>query len=1413
MAGLHFDITGDNSNFLRKLREVETGVTNTSKEIEKNGLGIEDMFNKMTKAAAAFGAGFTAKELIQNIIQARGEIQQLEVAFTTMLGSGEKANVLMAQLIETAVKTPFELRDVADGARQLLAYGFAAEDVNQTLIRLGDIAAGLSIPLGDLIYVYGTTMTQGRLYTRDLIQFTIRGIPMIDELAKQLGVAKSEVQGLIEAGRVGFPEMQKVIESLTNEGGEFGGLMEAQSKTITGQISNIKDSFFIMLNDIGKANEGIINDALSGVSYLIGNYEKVGKILIELVGTYGAYRTALITISAIENLRYQATLAHMAGLTKMQAIITVLKTKTDALNVAMAKNPYVAVAAAVAALGLGIYKLVTYQTEAEKALERLDAAGKESEKAALSEQRELAKLNGELSSLKEGTDEYNTVKEKIVAGYSKYYDGLEEEINKVGLTEEAYKKLTKAITDSYGARQYQQFKSQQEDWLDNIMSDNLGKIQDRLYSELGDKEGAKLYSEIYHAILERRDLDAAIQDKLNEIQDKGTIFADSRIDTYISNIREAQKITEDLDGKAREKFGVTSINTSQQTANEPFSTEGKSISQLEEEIKKAETSLASLKKALADGSGTKEAVDQQEAYIKSLQDTVLEREKDLRVINEVKTQISKLEKEQGETVSGSKEYNALQSRIDALRAKLPKTATGLTDINAYTDQLNRIKELRKKNASERIRLDTDLENQVEQARINAMEDGIGKEMAQRELNNKIELQDIERQKQEYIRKITEAQRQIFEAEENAKADKDKNYKKKAFDPSSVSVDTSMFDNMSEYTKQKQANETSNYYNNILAKYQDYTTKRLSVEKKYQNDLANLEKAGGTEEQKAELFYQRTEALNAIDKEFAMREVSFQTWANSITNMSLDELERLLTEAEQELARMENEGGTNGNELAVQRAKVTATKDRIANIKSKESTSPDKRSIKEWQELYKTLSKVEREFEELGDTIGGTVGEIISAAGSISSSTLQMIDGIVTLANSSSTAMSGTAEAASTAIQNVEKASVILSIVGAALQVATKIVSLFRQESSYEKYEEAKEVYESYIDILDQIIEKQLELADSLAGENAQAAYDKAIELYKKQADSARVLGAQYYKSRESGEKSKGYQDFYDMSAAGWQQAASALGISAKELAMMMSKNMTNLFNLPVEQLEKLMSEAPLFIAQLDSEAQEYIKQIIEAENNIKSTAEREMENATGISFESFSDDILESLYDVEKGAEDIADDIADYMRKALIKAMYVKQYEPEMRKWYEMWAEATKDGEIDPEEQTALDNLKNSIIQGAEAGAAAINAQFGTGSTTEQKSTAGGFETMSQDTATELNGRFAALQLSGEEIKNQMISAVISLNSLLSVSTNSNSILNNILNQHVITNSYLEDIAKYTKPILEFGDKFDRMISIFNNKL
>lgn len=300
MAGLHFDITGDNSNFMRKLEETRNGVINTSKRIEESGMSIEQMFGRMTKAAAAFGAGFSAQQFASQVMKVRGEFQQLEVAFNTMLGSKEKADTLMSQLVRTAAITPFDLQGVANGAKQLLAYGTAAEDVNGTLVRLGDIAAGLSIPLNDLVWLYGTTMTQGRLFTQDLRQFQGRGIPLADELAKQFGVTKDKVGELVTAGKVGFPEVQKAIEAMTNEGGKFGGLMEAQSKTITGQISNIEDAISTMFNEIGKSNEGVINSALSGVSYLVEHWEDVAIAIESAAIAYGTYKAAVMTTAALQ---------------------------------------------------------------------------------------------------------------------------------------------------------------------------------------------------------------------------------------------------------------------------------------------------------------------------------------------------------------------------------------------------------------------------------------------------------------------------------------------------------------------------------------------------------------------------------------------------------------------------------------------------------------------------------------------------------------------------------------------------------------------------------------------------------------------------------------------------------------------------------------------------------------------------------------------------------------------------------------------------------------------------------------------------------------------------------------------------------------------------------------------------------
>ncbi len=377
MAGLKFDITGDNGNMLSALQGVQNGVRQTQRVVEQSGQGIEQAFSKVQSAAAAAVGAFSTKELVRNVLEVRGQFQQLEVAFTTMLGSAEKANTLMDQLVKTAATTPFDLKSVSEGAKQLLAYGTQADEVNGTLVRLGDIAAGLSIPLNDLVYLYGTTMTQGRMFTQDLRQFQGRGIPIADELAKIFGVTKDKVGELVTAGKVGAAEVQQAIENMTNAGSRFGGLMEAQSHTITGQISNIEDAIDSMFNDIGKANEGVINDALGGVSYLVEHWKEIGQIVLNVAAAYGIAKAAVVawsTYQKVHNLLMEEAAVQMAlakaegiAMSEAEAMASVatmgFKNALNALKVAIASNPVGALAVALTAVFTAMQLLDDETTE------------------------------------------------------------------------------------------------------------------------------------------------------------------------------------------------------------------------------------------------------------------------------------------------------------------------------------------------------------------------------------------------------------------------------------------------------------------------------------------------------------------------------------------------------------------------------------------------------------------------------------------------------------------------------------------------------------------------------------------------------------------------------------------------------------------------------------------------------------------------------------------------------------------------------------------------------------------------------------------------------------------------------------------------------------------------------------------
>lgn len=300
-GGLAFKATLDIDDFNVSAQAMERHIKDFSNTAAQEAAEVEDSFQQMAQRAGQYityylvGQGMN--NLVSSIVSVRGQFQQLEIAFGTMLGSEEKATALMQQMVNTAAKTPFDLMGVAEGAKQLLAYGVSAEKVNDTLVRLGNIASGLSIPLNDIVYLYGTTMVQGRLYAQDVRQFTGRGIPLVKELAEKYHTTAEGINEMVSAGKIGFPDVEEVLNKMTNAGGQFYQLMEKQSSSLTGQIANLQDAWDSALNSLGEKSEGALSAGIQSATYLVEHMDDVVRILKSVAIAYGSVKAATILAS------------------------------------------------------------------------------------------------------------------------------------------------------------------------------------------------------------------------------------------------------------------------------------------------------------------------------------------------------------------------------------------------------------------------------------------------------------------------------------------------------------------------------------------------------------------------------------------------------------------------------------------------------------------------------------------------------------------------------------------------------------------------------------------------------------------------------------------------------------------------------------------------------------------------------------------------------------------------------------------------------------------------------------------------------------------------------------------------------------------------------------------------------------
>ena len=484
MPSIKFDTIVETAKVVSGFRDIQNAVHQTAERVEKDGKSIDDVISNIQNSMNIAIGGWSIGKFVNQMMQVRGQFQQTEMAFKTMLQSEEKADALMKQLIRTAAVTPFGVEDVTEGAKQLLAFNVAAEDVNKTLIGLGDVAAGMGLNLKDLVMLYGTTIAKGKMDTMDLYQFLNRGIPIADEIAKVMGLdvtnAIKEVQKQIKAGKVTSDIFIQAMQSMTAEGSKFGGLMEAQSKTITGQISNIKDAIEQMFNELGKSQEGVINTGLGVVSTLVENWETVGKVLMTVVAAYGAYKAAVISMIALS--KAQVAWESAKAFLSLAKSITTAKDAMALFNLVSSSNVLGLVLGAVAA-GVTMFNLFGNSAE--------DAATKTSKftESANEASSKVESLISILKTAKEGSKVYkDTIKElsniydnygiaidKIKEDESNLVDVKQQEIDK---SKELVEQIKLEATERNRANAISKANEDYNNRVDSAQQALLGKLKD-----------------------------------------------------------------------------------------------------------------------------------------------------------------------------------------------------------------------------------------------------------------------------------------------------------------------------------------------------------------------------------------------------------------------------------------------------------------------------------------------------------------------------------------------------------------------------------------------------------------------------------------------------------------------------------------------------------------------------------------------------------------------------------------------------------------------------------------------------------------------------------------------------------------------------------------------------------------------
>ncbi|GJH39899.1 hypothetical protein RCZ04_04490 [Capnocytophaga sp. HP1101] len=971
-------------NLERDLNKMQRLFNESMQSSQRETNKLQQSIDTLAKGALAFFTFSQAKAFVNQVIEVRSQFQQLEISFSTMLKSREKANALMAQMTDLAAKTPFGLQEVSEGAKRLLAFQVPAEEVTETLRRMGDVASGLGVPMGQLIHVYGQVKAQGRLLTNDLYQFMNAGIPIIAELSKVVGKSETEIKEMVTAGKIGFTEVQAVIKNMTNEGGLFYNLMAEQSKSLGGQISNLRDNFDQMLNEIGKSSEGIVSGAIQGVSFLVENYQTVGKLIAGLIATYGTYRTAVLVNIALT--KGWAIAAKEDAIAKgIQTLATKTATvATGALNAVMMANPYVLVATAVIGLGTAYFLLRDNITTTEKATKDYNDRKQqiiESEKAHKQHVDELIETvnNQALADTERGN-----ALDELIKTYPKIFEKYDIETLKLAdilklkkeiAEEDSRRSEINKINDYRKAkRDLEEFNKNPQAYLKPLNNAiNTGRGMGWLnmfgYQSVTEKE----QREYLESMLKNNEKDLRKDIKNTAVSDWKKSLKNLPESELQQQLQYRQRLIADL--QKQEKEGKKWASHGVKFGNEWYSFDKGElqaqtqalkgqIDKLHEQTynytdlsKKYAKAVKDAEKALSDITNNKSGYKTESDYKKAISDAK-----------------EKLEQ-------AKKEYNDFTVKPSG-SSKARATKNTLPDFDTEKAQRDHNRQIQ-----------DDLFAR-EEARIKIMQDGAEKRLAIIQLEYDKQEEEIRRRSEDQLNAFIETEKQKAEAQGKWK-------KGQAFDTNTPAINAEkarlaenekvLLTSNAEYQRIQQ----EQVYKDLLEKYQTYTDQRKSIEEKYNADITALQaKLGADAPQVKKAQDEKVRELKKLDILYKKEGTAIAKLFENMRKKTIKEIRQTIAEAEAEIDRLASnlDMGDKDNveyiqSLRQQLEQTRETAERSDTVFGKLGTNiknlfKAKPNTAEWQEAFNGMlssaqsitgqfGQLGQEFERLGQSTGNS----------------------------------------------------------------------------------------------------------------------------------------------------------------------------------------------------------------------------------------------------------------------------------------------------------------------------------------------------------------------------------------------------------------------------------------------------------